>query len=121
MHDPTEGGLAAALWELAEASQRGLLVDPALVPVPPLSALICQAFQIDPLEAIASGALLFTASPEDTPAIQDALQAEGIPCREIGWVLDGPPGVWQPSAHGLQAFPRPQRDAIARLFEGHSA
>ena len=35
MHDPTEGGLAAALWELAQASGRGLRFDPAAVPVKP--------------------------------------------------------------------------------------
>lgn len=117
MHDPTEGGLAAALWELAEASQRGLLVDPALVPIPSLSARICQAFDLDPLAAIASGALLFTASPESTPTILAALEARGIPSREIGHVLDGPPGVWRTTVSGLEAFPRPPRDAIARLFE----
>ncbi len=34
MHDPTEGGLAAALWELCEASGKRLVFDPAEVPVP---------------------------------------------------------------------------------------
>jgi len=120
MHDPTEGGLAAALWELAEASQHGLLIDPDLVPIPPLSARICQALGIDPLEAIASGALLFAASPEHTLAILAALEAAGIPCGEIGEVLEGPPGVWRAGADGLEIFPRPERDAIARLFENLS-
>jgi len=120
MHDPTEGGLAGALWELAEASQHGLLIDPELVPIPPLSARICQALGIDPLESIASGALLFAASPEHTPAILAALEAAGIPCGEIGEVLEGPPGVWRAGADGLDVFPRPERDAIARLFENLS-
>jgi hydrogenase maturation factor len=32
MHDPTEGGLATGLWELAEASQVGLVADRQRVP-----------------------------------------------------------------------------------------
>ncbi len=49
MHDPTEGGVACALWELAEASDRSLVVDPATIPVPALAARVCQAFGLDPL------------------------------------------------------------------------
>lgn len=117
MHDPTEGGLAGALWELAEASGRSLSVDPAAVPVPPLSRRICRLLGIDPLEAIASGALLLTAPPGDSAAITAALQAQGIPCAEIGRVEAGLPAVWQGSSSGPAPLPRPPRDAIARLFE----
>ncbi len=35
MHDPTEGGLAGALWELAEACGHGLWFNPGRVPLPP--------------------------------------------------------------------------------------
>jgi hydrogenase maturation factor len=121
MHDPTEGGLVAALWELAEASQCSLLVDLARVPVPPLSEKICQAFAIDPLTSIASGALLFTAHPDHILNILAALQAQGISCREIGQVREGPPVVWQTGKTSPEVLPRPERDAVARLFEGHSA
>lgn len=119
MHDPTEGGLAAALWELAEASHCSLLVDPTAVLLPPLSEKVCRAFDIDPLASIASGALLFTAPPADIPAILAALEAGGISCREIGHVLEGPPGVWRTGIVSPEILPRPERDAIARLFEGH--
>ena len=80
MHDPTEGGLLGALWELAEAGDKTLLVDPTAVPVPPLSARICAAFDLDPLATIASGALLLAASPAAVPAIRAALQEAGIRC-----------------------------------------
>jgi hydrogenase maturation factor len=120
MHDPTEGGLAAALWELAEASQCSLLVDPTAVPLPSLSEKICQAFDIDPLASIASGALLFTAPPAHIPAILAALEAETISCHEIGQVMEGPPVVWRTGTVSMEIFPRPERDAIARLFEDHS-
>ncbi len=117
MHDPTEGGLAGAVWELCEASRHRLVIDSAAVPIPPLSRRICAAFGIDPLATIASGALLMAAAADDAPAIRAALEHEGIACAEIGRVEDGAPGVWQ--ADGA-AFPRPARDEIARAYENSS-
>jgi hydrogenase maturation factor len=117
MHDPTEGGLAAALWELAQASGRGLRFDPAAVPVTPLSAQVCAAFAIDPLIAIASGALLLTAPAPDAEAIRGALEQEGIPCTEIGEVTEGPPRVLQRTRSGWKPYPLPERDGLARVFE----
>jgi hydrogenase maturation factor len=117
MHDPTDGGLAAALWELAEASQCSLVVDPSMVPIPRISARLCQAFAIDPLAAIASGALLLTAPPGDARSIRQALVADGIPCAEIGRVDVGPVSVQRVARKNLEPFPRPGRDEITRIFE----
>jgi hydrogenase expression/formation protein HypE len=116
-HDPTEGGLAAALWELAQASGRGVRFDPAAVPVTPLSAQVCAAFAIDPLTAIASGALLLTAPAPDAGRIRTALEQEGIPCTEIGEVTEGPPRVLQRTRSGWEPYPLPERDGLAAVFE----
>jgi len=117
MHDPTEGGLATALWELAEASGRSLTIDRRAVPIPPLAARICQAFDLDPWTAIASGALLLTAPAGDAARIRQAIAAAGIACADIGEVADGPASVWCMGASGREALPRPIRDAIAQVFE----
>jgi hydrogenase maturation factor len=117
MHDPTEGGLATALWELAEASGHSFVIDPEAVPVPSLSRRLCAFFGLDPLASIASGALLMTARAEDAPSICRALDAEGIQCSDIGSVQAGPPAVRRKTALGLELLPRPERDEIARLFE----
>jgi len=117
MHDPTEGGLNAALWELAEASGRSLHVDLARVPVAPVPAKICAVFGIDPLETIASGALLITAPAGDAPRIRQALAAAGIPCHEIGEVRDGPPAVYRRTENGEERLAWPERDGVARVFE----
>jgi len=116
MHDPTEGGLTGALWELAEASSRRLLIDVNAVPVPELSARICHRLGLDPLAAIASGALLLTAPPDSVSTIQQALESDGIPCAEIGSVEDGPFSVWSQTEIGLELLPRPARDEITKLF-----
>jgi hydrogenase expression/formation protein HypE len=130
MHDPTEGGLYTAVWELAQACGHSMIVDPALVPVPPLSRRICQILDLDPLGAIASGALLLTAPTEESKRIQAALKAEGIPCALIGEVLDDDapaspgrpeqprPAAWQPGKDKPHLLPCPERDEIARLFNG---
>jgi hydrogenase expression/formation protein HypE len=117
MHDPTEGGLAAALWELAEASGQALSVDLARVPVPPLAARVCAAFGLDPMGAIASGALLLSAPEPDARAIGRALAAAGIACADIGAVESGPASVWQATPAGRAPLPRPERDEVARLFD----
>jgi hydrogenase expression/formation protein HypE len=120
MHDPTEGGLAGALWELAEACGHSLWFDPARVPVPPLAARVCAAFGLDPLAAIASGALLLTAAQPDSSSICAALASAGIACVEIGAVELGPPGVWQVTPAGRVLLQRPARDAVTRIFEGQN-
>jgi len=117
MHDPTEGGLACALWELAQACQYQILFDPKVVPIPSISARICHTLNIDPLSAIASGALLLTCPPEDASSIQVALQAEGIACTDIGSIAEGPTSVRQLTVTGYEPFPYPERDAIASLFD----
>jgi hydrogenase maturation factor len=117
MHDPTEGGLAAALWELAQASGQGLRFDPGAVPVTPLSASVCATFSIDPLTAIASGALLLTAPDSEAGHIRIALEQEGIPCTEIGEVTEEAPQVLQRTRSGWELYPLPKRDGLARVFE----
>ncbi len=117
MHDPTEGGLATAIWEISEACGRSIYFDPATIYIPDLSARICRVFDLDPLGAIASGALLFTAPPGDGLKIRQALEQRGILCMEIGAVEDGPVSVWVASGNGRELLLRPQRDEIARLFE----
>jgi hydrogenase maturation factor len=120
MHDPTEGGLNAALWELAEASGCSLRIDPQHVRISPLSARICRHFGIDPLATIASGALLLTAPPADARRIAAALGVAGIPCAEIGEVGPGPAAVYRRTASGEQPLPWPRRDGLARVFEARS-
>jgi hydrogenase maturation factor len=114
MHDPTEGGLAGALWELAEACGHRLQVDTTAVPIPHLAQKVCATFDLNPLATIASGALLLTAVAGDVPAIVAALQDEGIGCAEIGVVVEGKTAVYDQSN---QLLPRPSRDEITRVFE----
>ena len=117
MHDPTEGGLASALWELAKACGHALCFAPAAVPIPPLAAEVCRTFDLDPLATIASGALLLTTPAEDAMHICHALIGAGIPCADLGEVEAGPATVWYETDGGRKTLPFPDRDEIARVYE----
>jgi hydrogenase expression/formation protein HypE len=117
LHDPTEGGLATGLHEVAEAAGVGLRVDAGAVPVLPECAAICRALGLDPLGTLASGALLIAAPPADADRIAAALAAAGIPCARIGEVL--PAGAGRTLVVDGRARPLPTfaRDELARVFE----
>ena len=89
MHDPTEGGVAMGVREVAEASGRSidLLVDN--VNVFPETRRICRKYGIDPLGLLGSGALLATFAPEKAEAYADACDRKGIEARVVGRVVKG--------------------------------
>jgi hydrogenase expression/formation protein HypE len=116
MHDPTEGGLATGLWELAQASGRRLVVDLSSVPIFPETAAFCQALDLNPLGLIASGALLVAAAPGESVRMVDALIREGIGGTIIGRAVEGPLGVQIASDDGLEQLPVFEQDELARLF-----
>lgn len=84
MHDPTEGGLATGLIELAHAGGCGIEVDYDRIPVLDIAGKVLPALGIDPLGAIASGALLVCCRPEKAGAILDAWRDAGIQGTAIG-------------------------------------
>ena len=114
MHDPTEGGLATGIWEMAEASGVKMSVDLSDVIISD-AAKLCEAVGLHPPAAIASGALLMACHPDDAESIQSALEKEGIPAFDIGYAEVGEPAVV--IAESGDILPRPSRDEIARLFE----
>jgi hydrogenase maturation factor len=87
MHDPTEGGIRTAIWEMAWSTGISILIKPENIPIYPIALKICEHFDIDPLGSIASGSLLLAVSKEDAPAICDALKQNGINCSKIGSFL----------------------------------
>jgi hydrogenase expression/formation protein HypE len=117
MHDPTEGGIATALHELATAAGVGLRIDRDRIMVLPEGRALCEAFGLDPLGTIASGALLLTLAPAEAGIVIHALAREAIDCHFIGQVVPAEQGVTL--VDGARQWPLPvfARDEIARLFE----
>jgi hydrogenase maturation factor len=116
MHDPTEGGLATGLWELARASGKGIVVDLDSVPIFPETVAFCQALDLDPVGLIASGALLVAAAPGEAAQMVDALMLEGIGATVIGTAVEGPAEVRVRTPEGLAPLSIFEQDELARLF-----
>jgi hydrogenase maturation factor len=116
MHDPTEGGVATGLWELALASQVGLEVDAASVPVFEETRELCHMLGLDPLGVIASGALLVAVPEADVDALCRALIKGDIPAAPIARAVAREQGCVLRTERGLQPLPRYDQDEIARLF-----
>lgn len=114
MHDPTEGGILGALWELAEASGSGFRVQAAAIPVRPATRAICAALGVDPLRLISSGALLI-ACP-DGPQMVRELAARGIAAAVIGAVNSGGRELVLPDGTAAPVT-TVERDELYRVLE----
>ncbi len=87
MHDPTEGGVATGLLELALAAGVGIEIDLDEIPVAPLAHDLCAVFGLDPLGVIASGALLATAAPDQVDQLLELWGSAGWQGTVIGRIL----------------------------------
>jgi hydrogenase maturation factor len=117
LHDPTEGGVATGLLEMATASGVGLEVFADRLPASDETLRLCAAFDIDPFGVISSGALLIGCAAAATEALISALDDAGIPCRRIGKARPEDFGLRLRPADGpLVDLPRFEVDEIARLF-----
>ena len=77
MHDPTEGGLATGLHELAEAAGLGMRVEMEKIAIFPETEILCRKLKLDPLGLLASGALLIVAAEGDSEKVDRALRSGG--------------------------------------------
>jgi hydrogenase maturation factor len=120
MHDPTEGGLANGLCELAWAANVGLWVELDSIGIYPETRVLCQEFSLDPMGLIASGALLLTMSPSETSTLLQRLAQEGIEASLIGKVVTRQEGIRTKGAKGEMDLSYFERDEIAKIFTSES-
>lgn len=88
LHDPTEGGFATAVRELAEVSGCGVEVAADAIPILPETRAIADALHLDPLGMLASGSLLIAARADSVRNIVRDVEAAGIPVRVVGRLTD---------------------------------
>ena len=80
MHDASEGGIFASLWELAERAGVGLSIDMKKLPLRQETVEVCEFSGVNPYELLSGGCLVMTTF--DGPGLVAALEAEGIPDAE---------------------------------------
>ena len=88
MHDITEGGIFGAAWEIAEASQKGVLVYQDQIPVTEETKKICSYFKVDFYRLVSSGSMLIAT---DNPAFLIAcLEEIDVKATIVGKILENP-------------------------------
>jgi len=97
LRDPTRGGLAATLNELADQSGVGMIVRETAVPVRPEVRGACELLGLDPLTVANEGKLIAICPPDRAAALLAVMRAHplGRDAALIGTVIDDPDRVVQ--------------------------
>lgn len=118
MHDPTEGGLAMGLVELAKNSQCGFELDEAKIIFNQDSITLCKIYGLDPLRTITSGTLIATLDPKYSQDAVDLLKKEGIDASCIGYLTANPKEYLIKSLDGnVSEIKYSEKDEITKIFE----
>ncbi|MHA1727767.1 MAG: AIR synthase-related protein [Promethearchaeota archaeon] len=84
MHDPTEGGLAMGLVEMALASNCGFEIRWENIPIILEGKILCDFFNLNILNTISSGSLLIGVEEKDCEPLLALLKKNGIRANKIG-------------------------------------
>ncbi|WUX86109.1 hydrogenase expression/formation protein HypE [Streptomyces sp. NBC_01426] len=95
LRDPTRGGVAAALNEIAAASGTGVVLQEGKVPIPDPVANACAILGLDPLYVANEGKLVAFVPREHAEAVLDAMRAHPLGRRAavIGEAVESHPGL----------------------------
>ncbi len=119
MKDPTRGGLAAALNEMARKARVGILVREEEIPVTPEVKGLAELLGISPLSLACEGRAVIGVSPDRAEAVLDALRAEplGREARIIGEAVEAYPGkvVLETGVGGKRFLEMPLGDPVPRI------
>jgi hydrogenase expression/formation protein HypE len=119
MRDPTRGGIASSLNEIARQSQVSLEIEEARVPVKPAVAAACEALGLDVFKVANEGKMLIIVAPDDADrALALARQSRyGEQASLIGAVGGGPPGRVQvrPVLGTARLLDPPAGDLLPRI------
>ncbi|UCG42754.1 MAG: hydrogenase expression/formation protein HypE [candidate division WOR-3 bacterium] len=102
MRDPTRGGLATTLNEIAEATGLGLVLHEELVPISPAVRGVAELLGLEPLYMANEGKVIVVASPEAEKRLTKEMHKHvyGRKACRVGEVVAEPKGVWLRTAIG---------------------
>jgi hydrogenase expression/formation protein HypE len=95
LRDPTRGGVAAALNEIARTAQVGFELQERALPIPEMVANACAMLGLDPLYVANEGKLVAVVAPEDADRVLDAMRTHefGAGAVVVGTCVDQHPGM----------------------------
>lgn len=119
MRDPTRGGLAATLVEIASRQKVGMQIDETLVPIRDSVRGACEILGLDPFLVANEGKLVAFVPPEGSAAVLEAMRRHplGSKAAAIGHVLDDRRGLVRvrTSIGGERILDLPFGEALPRI------
>ncbi|XCP86113.1 AIR synthase-related protein [Roseburia hominis] len=113
MHQITDGGVLAALWNLAESAGIGLSVDLRKIPIRQETIEVCEQFHLNPYQLTSTGSILVVTQKGEEMA--DALKREGTAAAVIGYTTRGRERTVR-SGSELRYLDRPAPDELTKIF-----
>jgi hydrogenase expression/formation protein HypE len=119
MRDPTRGGVAASLSEIASQSDVGIVIREAVIPVKEGVRSACEILGLDPLYVANEGKLLVFVDPEDAARVLDTIRQNplGREAEIIGEVIPMHPGqvVMKTTVGGTRIVDMPLGEQLPRI------
>jgi hydrogenase expression/formation protein HypE len=119
LRDPTRGGLATTLNEIAIRSRVGILIDELAVPVAPAVSSACEMLGLNPLHVANEGKLVAIVPEAEADAVLERMRKHPLGARAtaIGRVIDRHPGVVasRTGIGGMRIVPLPVGEQLPRI------
>jgi hydrogenase expression/formation protein HypE len=119
LRDPTRGGIAAALNEIASRSRVGIVLDESAFPIRAEVQSACDLLGLDPLYVANEGKLVAVVSSDDADAVLDQLRRHplGAQAARVGSVTREHPGLVtaRTAIGGTRLVPMPIGEQLPRI------
>ena len=118
MHDPTEGGLATGVAEIAIASKTGIIIDEKHINILPEPLELSKIFNLNPLNTISSGSLLICLEKEYTNELINFLKKHNIVAEKIGEITPNKEGLKiKNKKNKIEPLSYSETDEITKIFQ----
>ena len=115
MHQITEGGILAALWNLAEASGTGIDVDLKKIAIKQETIEVCEHFHLNPYQMTSAGSILLVT--HDGEGLVSRLEKNGKKATVIGRLTDrNEKVIWNDTEKRF--IDRPAQDELLKIYTG---
>jgi hydrogenase expression/formation protein HypE len=117
MKDPTRGGFAHAINDMARKSRTGVIVEEEALPVRRSVRSASEMLGIDPLEVANEGKIVMAVAPGDAEAVLAALRTHryGKEAAIVGTVVEGDRVIMRTRIGGERFIEPPLGDPVPRV------
>lgn len=120
MHDATECGIYGGIFEIAKASNKGIILYKDKIILDERVEKICKLFNMDPYTSISEGSLIITARPEHAENIVNLLKSKGINASVCGEITSPEKGMKLIENGKERKLEHPVIDPFWQAFERES-